>query len=636
MLTIPRLQLHLTERCNLACRYCYARQRTGGDMSWETGCRAITYYLDRLADGLEDVWFSFFGGEPLLEFGLMQRLVAFAKDECARRHLRPHFSITTNGALLGRESAEYLAHFGFTTLISWDGAPASQDQFRILPGGAGSSAAMGDAWPHIRRLPNVGVRLTWTGATLSALARNVRYFADLGLDWIGFAPLDQLTFTDTILDEYRRQVFDMVEFWLSLLQHKRVLVLNPLLNMTARVMDPRAPLHFHMHACDLLVNRVSVSPDGSLFPCHRFMARGQWRLGSVWEGTLDAPSVEALQRFHREGLDGCLSMLDVVPSSPKPCPRPDVMRLMEVTLEGSRRMLERGVAILEAWSPDEIPPQARPVMARYRQRRTRRAACSARRKSGRSPACLTDVDGPDRMVTGDLVLDLDFDYCVTPTLARGRADRTQQPEDRSLWIDPDTFAAWLKERGLVRPGSLFGSVRHHEQVLSLWQGWLAQGHLTAPFTVLHIDAHPDLMDLEATAEHAVAQGHDDLPWLNAAKSGDFLQYAVRLGWTRQILMLFPDRETARIATLGALGLAEASAFVRKPVHAMRRTTTGGVLLTLRLGASPLEVGLFTRATLPMLPPPRASVIAHSPEFVPPSADPAFLKLIQRLRGYGRE
>ena len=37
------LTLHLTDRCNLACRYCYARHGTS-DMSLETALAAIEEY----------------------------------------------------------------------------------------------------------------------------------------------------------------------------------------------------------------------------------------------------------------------------------------------------------------------------------------------------------------------------------------------------------------------------------------------------------------------------------------------------------------------------------------------------------------------------------------------------------------
>ena len=54
------LTLHLTDRCNLACRYCYARHGTN-DMALETALSAIA----ECTDGEENCGIIFFGGEPL-------------------------------------------------------------------------------------------------------------------------------------------------------------------------------------------------------------------------------------------------------------------------------------------------------------------------------------------------------------------------------------------------------------------------------------------------------------------------------------------------------------------------------------------------------------------------------------------
>ena len=85
------LTLHLTNRCNLACRYCY--QRHGGeDMDFETAAAAI----DRLATG-NNPGVIFFGGEPLLRKDLILRVI----DRCeAREPNRFHYKVTTNGTLL--------------------------------------------------------------------------------------------------------------------------------------------------------------------------------------------------------------------------------------------------------------------------------------------------------------------------------------------------------------------------------------------------------------------------------------------------------------------------------------------------------------------------------------------------------
>ena len=69
------LTLHLTDRCNLACRYCYQRHGTKR-MSFET---AMTAIAECTADD-PNPGIIFFGGEPLLQADLIFRII----DACER------------------------------------------------------------------------------------------------------------------------------------------------------------------------------------------------------------------------------------------------------------------------------------------------------------------------------------------------------------------------------------------------------------------------------------------------------------------------------------------------------------------------------------------------------------------------
>jgi uncharacterized protein len=379
MLSIPRLQLHLTERCNLACTYCYLGHPTEPrEMSVETGQRAIEFYFDHLSDGLREVIVSFFGGEPLIKYSLMKELVPFAREQAARRGLTAHFSITTNGSAINAAIATFLRDNEFTTLISWDGDVPTQNVFRLLWSGDGSGDLMRRAQPHILSLSEVGVRMTWSTETLAHLAANVRYFVDLGIDWLGFAPLDNLAFTDDLLSRYADQVDQVVDLWCRELERGRILYINPLLKMTARVMNPGRPLHFHMHACDPLRGRVSVAFDGRIYGCHRFLGREMLSLGSVYDEGLDARVIAAFERFNRTPLNGCLAMLTpTADDTAAPQHPPDFIRMMEVTLAGSEQLLHRGVAILDRWDPERIPDEAKGLMAAYRRWRPTASAVRA-------------------------------------------------------------------------------------------------------------------------------------------------------------------------------------------------------------------------------------------------------------------
>lgn len=237
----------------------------------------------------------------------------------------------------------------------------------------------------------------------------------------------------------------------------------------------------------------------------------------------------------------------------------------------------------------------------------------------------------DSALSMDLILDVDFDYCVYPTRTHGIARSSEHVFDGSVWLTAVETAEWLQHRGLLRPETFAGVVESHEQVLPIWSRLVETGRLRVPFGILHVDAHPDMMDLEPT----LAQRLDERTCLDAtvmeqARPGNFLQFVVRAGWVDRIWMLFPDHERDRIAAIARASIDEAAAIFSKPVESKMATVDGGMDVVVRIGRTLLSVGLHTRASLPPLPSPGVTVLAHSPEFVPSHADAEFLSLARYL------
>ena len=67
------ISLTVTERCNLACIYCYEHNKSAADMTFETAKRIIDAEL-RQGMPKENTYIEFFGGEPFLNFALMREV----------------------------------------------------------------------------------------------------------------------------------------------------------------------------------------------------------------------------------------------------------------------------------------------------------------------------------------------------------------------------------------------------------------------------------------------------------------------------------------------------------------------------------------------------------------------------------
>jgi uncharacterized protein len=142
-----QLQLVVTEQCNLRCKYCcysgqYPNNRTHGSdcMEWGIAEKAINTFVRGLLavkaqrPGLRPA-ISFYGGEPLLNFGLIRDSVALIKKLYQGNIV---FNLTTNGTLLKPEMLTFFYENDFALTFSLNGYPEEHDRLRIFPNGTGS------------------------------------------------------------------------------------------------------------------------------------------------------------------------------------------------------------------------------------------------------------------------------------------------------------------------------------------------------------------------------------------------------------------------------------------------------------------------------------------------------------------
>jgi uncharacterized protein len=138
---LKQVTLELTENCNLRCKYCIYlddneihRNFTSKDMSWPTAKKAIDYALKHTD---KEIAITFYGGEPLLKFGLLKQCVEYIKN--INNDKKISHSMTTNLTLVTKEIAEYLAEQNFFAVVcSLDGPEDIHDENRLTIDGKGS------------------------------------------------------------------------------------------------------------------------------------------------------------------------------------------------------------------------------------------------------------------------------------------------------------------------------------------------------------------------------------------------------------------------------------------------------------------------------------------------------------------
>ena len=75
MNSLATLVLTLTKKCNLKCEYCYQSQESA-TMEFDTAKQAIDFFVENSGDKRK-LFVKFFGGEPLLEYDLIDQIVEY-------------------------------------------------------------------------------------------------------------------------------------------------------------------------------------------------------------------------------------------------------------------------------------------------------------------------------------------------------------------------------------------------------------------------------------------------------------------------------------------------------------------------------------------------------------------------------
>ena len=137
---VSALNLNLTDKCNLACVYCYAKggdyERITDDLSYETIVETLEAAREVIDDSRQ-FRFEFFGGEPLLNRETIDRVLHWEKSQDI--HAKPIINrVSTSLSFLTPELQEALHSGNFILSVSLDGTRETQNAQRPYKSGGGT------------------------------------------------------------------------------------------------------------------------------------------------------------------------------------------------------------------------------------------------------------------------------------------------------------------------------------------------------------------------------------------------------------------------------------------------------------------------------------------------------------------
>lgn len=185
----------VTLRCEHSCPYCQVSRQSADksryDMSDEIAHRALQIALQSPAPALK---IEFQGGEPLLNFPLIRRIVRKAKAESGRKRL--DFVAASNLALLSDDILAFCKEEGVQVSTSLDGPAELHNRNRPRPGGNSHALAVAGIKraQEVLGADRVGALMTTTHGSLQCVERIVDEYLALNLDGIFLRPLSPYGF----------------------------------------------------------------------------------------------------------------------------------------------------------------------------------------------------------------------------------------------------------------------------------------------------------------------------------------------------------------------------------------------------------------------------------------------------------
>lgn len=291
------LVLNVAQLCNMDCSYCYATTDKGAGtygepsfMTEEVAYRAVDFLFQR-APG-KNVEIVFYGGEPLLNFGLIQKVVGYANSESSRHLKTVNYEVVTNATLLSDDVIRFLTNNRVFVQVSLDGPKEVNDKYRRLPDGRGThDIIVGNVERLLKACGDlVSVRATVTREGIRCFD-TIMYLLDLGFQDVNPTPVYTMDHTINLSMEDMKVVKEDLERYANLFLKSalewRLLNDGQFLDVLKIIRQTRLDSSFQRRFfCGAGRSMLAVSASGDFYPCHSFVGFPEYRLGNVFQGII--------------------------------------------------------------------------------------------------------------------------------------------------------------------------------------------------------------------------------------------------------------------------------------------------------------------------------------------------------------
>lgn len=282
---INRITLHISNDCNLRCKYCYA---SGGSynqnrslMTKKTAeifvdfCKENFDYIDKIV---------FFGGEPCLNIGIMEYICQrfYTYKATGQINSIPKFVIITNGTILNERLLNLIKRYISFITVSVDGEEYVNDYNRVDIKGNGSFKRIASFIDTVKKETDAHIQYeaTYTNYHLSeGIAKND----------IAFYFKERFGINGYIVDEININKDVKCDDFPDNLEELNICNLPECFMNIMQAILQKSPLAF----CQIARKQFAVSTSGYIYPCHMDVGMHSMNLGHIaHENIFNSPNIQ--------------------------------------------------------------------------------------------------------------------------------------------------------------------------------------------------------------------------------------------------------------------------------------------------------------------------------------------------------
>jgi len=308
----PFFVIHLTEKCNLSCKYCFEGKKGIRNMNEKTVEKLISFIKK---NRYKKFTIRFFGGEPTMNLFLMRYILErmdeeFPEDEGYEKS----YNLFTNAVSVPDDLIEMVRKWEIGCFISMDGTQKMHDCNRVFPNGNGSYEIVKNNALKLQNESGQRVIIRSVYDTENA-SENLVSIVDscekdgfqiisLEFPWVGATSDMALNVEKT--DQIIGMIHEYSKECLARIRNNdySLLSLYEIFKHISKVAFRKTVLYSEI--CSAGTTLMAIDVNGDIFPCHSFIYKPDWKMGNLDEGITNKEIVNLFKNSNSDTIEKCI------------------------------------------------------------------------------------------------------------------------------------------------------------------------------------------------------------------------------------------------------------------------------------------------------------------------------------------